>query len=444
MNDKMPARRPSRRAFFAGLALAAAAACTRASEARLGEAGARFPLTLRRSERFLRDASGRPFLMNGDSAWSLIANLTREDAVAYLDDRKARGFNAIIVSLIEHRFSQHAPNNFYDVAPFTTPGDFSTPNEAYFAHADYVLAQAAERDILVLLAPAYLGVNGGDEGWYEDMRSNGRAKLRQYGAFVGARYAHLNNIIWMHGGDYNAPDKALVRVIMHEIKAANPNALHTAHCERDTAAHDWYEGESWLDLNNVYTRDDMVGSCLRQYSAAQMPFVMIESAYEPDHNSTPQSIRAQAYQPLLSGACGQFFGNSPIWRFGVAEPPDDPLGWRESLDSVGARSMSVLFNLFAGLNWHLLTPDRDERLLTAGHGEGAAAAQATDGSFAMIYLPNPRAISVDLSSFARRRVRARWFDPSSGVFTELPESSAATIEIAPHGEGDAVLLLESL
>ena len=41
---------------------------------------ATFPLRIPAGKRHLEDAAGQPFLLHGDAAWSLIAQLTREDA----------------------------------------------------------------------------------------------------------------------------------------------------------------------------------------------------------------------------------------------------------------------------------------------------------------------------------------------------------------------------
>ncbi len=48
---------------------------------------AAFPLGIPAGKRYLEDAAGQPFLIHGDTAWSLIAQLAREDAEAYLQDR---------------------------------------------------------------------------------------------------------------------------------------------------------------------------------------------------------------------------------------------------------------------------------------------------------------------------------------------------------------------
>jgi chitodextrinase len=85
-----------------------------------------------------RNNGDAPLFLNGEAAWSLIAELSREDAEIYLADRQQRGFNVILTNVIEHEFATRAPANFYANAPFTTPGNLAMPNEAYFAHLDWV------------------------------------------------------------------------------------------------------------------------------------------------------------------------------------------------------------------------------------------------------------------------------------------------------------------
>src|SRR5204862_7078830 len=115
------------------------------------------PLTISSDRRRLVDADGVPFLVQGDAAWSLIANLTYEDAVRYLDDRQAKGFNTVLVNLIEHLYSKDPPRDLQGREPFTTPGDMATPNDAYFDAAEHVLDACRERGFLVVLAPTYIG-----------------------------------------------------------------------------------------------------------------------------------------------------------------------------------------------------------------------------------------------------------------------------------------------
>lgn len=168
---------------------------------------AAFPLRKGVGRRCLVDQTGRSFLLHGDAAWSLLVQLTRGEADRYLEDRRRRGFNTLLVNLIDHEFAARAPGNAYGEAPFVVPGDYARPNENYFAHVDWVLLRAAERGFLVLLTSSYLGYEGGNQGWYREMQDNGAERLRAYGRYLGLRYRDMTNIVWIHGGDYNPPER---------------------------------------------------------------------------------------------------------------------------------------------------------------------------------------------------------------------------------------------
>jgi hypothetical protein len=117
------------------------------------------------------DQEGNPFLIHGDTAWSLLSALTKEEADLYLADRAARGFNAIIVNLVEHKFN--GPLNRSGEHPFQDPRDISTPNDRYFEHADWVIQRAGSHGMLVFLTPLYLGYknDANDEGWFDEVQA---------------------------------------------------------------------------------------------------------------------------------------------------------------------------------------------------------------------------------------------------------------------------------
>src|SRR5262249_10242713 len=143
--------------------------------------------------RYLVDQKGVPFFIHGDSPWSLLVQLAKADAGRYLEDRSRKGYNAIILELIEHQYAENPPRNRAGDGPFTRPGDFSTPNEAYFAHVDWVLRKAAGEGILVLLAPCWAGAGGGGEGWSAELKANGAARCRNYGRYLGNRCRNHRN-----------------------------------------------------------------------------------------------------------------------------------------------------------------------------------------------------------------------------------------------------------
>ena len=393
---------------------------------------ARFPLTLSAGERFLREASGQPFLFHGDTGWSLIAQLDLPQAEQYLDDRSAKGSTVILVNLLEHRFADNAPSNAYGEPPFTVAGDYATPNEAYFAHVDAVLQAAEDRGLLVLLAPSYLGYGGGDEGFYQEMVANGADKLEAYGQFLGARYAPQPNILWLHAGDFDPPDQSLVQAIADGIRAEDDVHLCSAHTSRGEAASDVWGQASWLDVDNVYTDAEPFGPSLGLYQSSTRPFFLIEAYYEGEHDMSEQAIRYQAYAPLLAGAMGQIFGNNPIWCFGAATclgSTAPPTSWQAQLDGRGSLDMAILAQIFGSVAWQRLVPDA--ALLVANDAE-AIAARADDGSFALVYARALGSIDIDMSGFASA-LRVDRIDPTDGGVVALagaPVPAEGTYQIA--------------
>ncbi len=200
-------------------------------------AGVAFPLKVSTDGRHLVDQNNVPFIITGESAWTMLTELSDSNVDTYLNDRQARGFNTIMVMLVVHGYPgfRNSPADANGNKPFTTPGNFSAPNEAYFAHVDSVINKAGARGMLVLLAPAYMGYHCGNgvtpEGWCSEMLSNGTTVMQNYGAYVGTRYAGFPNILWLNGGDVNAGAygaTAVMEAVITGIKAHDANHLHTA------------------------------------------------------------------------------------------------------------------------------------------------------------------------------------------------------------------------
>lgn len=417
-------------------------------EQQKGLASKIFPLRTEASKRYLINATGGAFLIQGDAAWSLIARLSREQVLDYLDDRQRKGFNTVLVNLIEHEFTDSPPRNSYADFPFTVAGDFSTPNERYFAHADFVIGKAAERGFLVMLAPAYMGFGGGSEGWYREMKANGVAKLRNYGRYLAERFRRYNNILWVHGGDFNPPELTLLKALVAGIREVESTSLNTFHGARGTGASELLgSAEPWLQVDNIYTdSNNVVSNALGAHGRSRKPFFLIEGRYEGIDGYDGRTVRLQAYQTLLSGGCGQVMGNWVVWQFGS--------GWERALGSEGAYSMGYLRRLLEAHAWFKLVPDVANTFLTGGIRAGedqAVAAVANDGSFALAYIPSPRTVSFNLSRLAGPLVRVYWFDPTNGRLFEAsgsPFSTSGKQALSSEhnnfaGQGDWILVLES-
>jgi hypothetical protein len=398
-----------------------------------------FPST---NHRYLVDQNGAPFLLQGDAAWSLIVGLNEAEVEQYLENRRQKGFNGTQVNLIEHKFCEHPPLNVAGEGPFTTPGDFATPNEKYFAYADWVIRKAAENGIQVLLYPIYLGYKGTDEGWVKEALANGPEKCLNYGRYLGKRYKDFDNIIWIMGADLD-PGPALedVDMIALGIKEYDRRHLFSAECDPEHSAVDYYSGGGWLDFNATYTYEIVHKKLLQDYNRKPaMPFILIESSYEGEHNSSEVQIRRQAYWSVLCGAFGQVMGDFPI---DIISP-----GWRQAMDLPGSVDMMHWGKLFRSRPWFDLVPDQKHQVVTAGLGEFngldyLAVARTSDGSTVIAYMPTSRTISVDMSKVSGSQVQAWWFDPRNGKATAagvFPASGGQ--KLTPPTEGDWVLVLD--
>jgi hypothetical protein len=411
-------------------------------------ASAAYPLSI--SGRGLVDKNGKPFPLVADAAWSLFVGTTETEATTYLEDRRTKGFTTVLVNLVEHKFDVNgAPKNKAGDAPFTTAGDFSTPNDAYFAYVDKVMNIALAKNILVLLAPAYIGYNGADEGWYQSMLTSGTTKLTTYGTYVGKRYAKYPNVIWVDGGDFNPPNRTVVTAVEAAIKAADPSHMHTAHCNRGTSSMDYWPHATytWLDLDAVYTDANVYAGGQTAYTrSGALPFFSIESIYEGE-GASPSQVRSQAYGAIMSGGFGHVYGHGDIWGFGV-HLDLSPANWPGALDSPGAKSMSQLAKLLNTYAWSKLVPDFANALFTGAASHGAWSSIAADKKLAMIYAPTSQTYSIDLSKLAGP-TNITWFDPTNGATSAEPggpftgNKSLAAKGNNAGGDPDWVIVLES-
>lgn len=313
------------------------------------QTSATFPLSYSPDKRYFVDAAGKPFLIQGDSPWSILVQISEADVDYYLADRRQKGFNTLVMNLIENFYMTYKNPPRWQAADgrlipiFNTAGDFSTPNEEYFSHVDRVLTKAAENDMIVLLNPVYMGYKGSSwdtrtDGWWVELEANGPTKCRNYGRWLGDRYKNYNNIIWVAGGDRIPPSaedgtKNFYEILLG-IKEKAPNQMWTAHWDNMMDSLDLnplFNGLPTpsqfvddMDVNGVYSYPKAIPyndtSCnpswlrttaihervLRAYNKNySMPIYLWESRYEGSWAcNTPEVIRRIAYEADFSGASG--------------------------------------------------------------------------------------------------------------------------------------------
>lgn len=390
-----------------------------------------FPLKVGPTGRYLVDRDGRPFLIVGDSPQALIANVSVKQADRFFANRQAAGFNSVWINLLCDDYTGGRPDgSTYDgIAPFERPGDLSAPNPAYFARADDMIGLAAKHSLAVFLDPIETG------GWLEVLLRNGTAKDYAYGRYLGLRYRRYPNIVWLNGNDFQTwgqpQDDAVVLAVAKGIASADPDALQTTELNYLTSTS--LDDPRWrgtIGLDGAYTYAPTYAEVLKAYgNRDHVPVFMVEASYEGEHWYTgPSTLRRQEYWTMLSGATGQFYGNKYTWQFSD--------GWPGYVNTIGSRQMTFVTNLFSRRPWFELVPDRGHRLVVAGYGaysdsgdvnsnDYVAAARTPDGRLAIAYLPDGNPVEVDLTRMAGARVRAQWYDPTTGKYTTVPGSPFA-------------------
>ena len=441
----------------------------------LSAASYRYPLEISSANpRILVDQNNVPFLMMGDSPHSIFSNLSSADAEIYLADRAARGINALWVNLLCIRPVEGRPDaSLLDgTKPFTAtiPGtrfyELTTPNEAYFAHADEVAQMAAKHGIVMMIDPLETA------GWLQTAVANGPDRCRTYGRYLGNRYKGFSNIIWLNGNDFQKwavpANDAVITAVALGIKDEAPKQLQTV--ELNYQASCSLDDPNWapiVGLNLAYTYYATYAKVLDCYNqSAKIPTFMGEANFEYERNGdedggSPHVLRMQEYWTQLSGATGQLYGNKYLWRF----LPD----WKSYLVSPGIVQLGYMANLFQTRKWYDLTPDQGHAFVTVGYGHYAStgppatataarfadndyvtAAVTPDGTLGMAYLPQGRTITVTMSK-VQNGVTARWFDPTDDDFQAIagsPFSNQGTHEFATPGKNGAgdpdwVLVLEA-
>ena len=411
--------------------------------------------------RYLVDDTGQPFFYLADTAWALFYRPTREEADLYLRNRAAKGFTVVMPVVLWAE--DMAGRNAYGEAPLVD-WDPTRPNERFFRHVDHVVDAAAALGLHVAMLPTWGEFVG--PLWTGDRPSpsfspTGKGPVifdpesaRVYGEFLGRRYRD-RPVFWVLGGDRNPVNAEYVAVwcAMAQGLAAGDGGRHlmTYHPCGVNSSSRWFHEEPWLDFHMMQTTTrwdlDNYNLILADYDRVPAkPVLDGETRYEDSYEwfskkppcgrrVTPHQVRKAAYNAMLSGAMGHTYGCRDVWFFYVPadEPPrkDVKTHWKRAMDLPGAFQMGHLRRLLTDCAWYKLVPERENRLVVHGCGEGAAytpAARSADGDLALVYVPERMPIWVDLGQLAGDRVTALWFDPCSGAYVWAGEYEAAGVE----------------
>ena len=442
-----------------------------------------FPVKSSADRRYLVDQNNVPVPIMGRTAW-FVLSLSVSDYRTFIDDTVAHGYNAIELHVLNHDpRGNHPPFNGNGDVPFLkrldgtnwngdlsgSAPDFTTSNPTYWNFVDAFLIYCESKGILVFLFPAYVGYQGGDQGWMKEMVANGPTKMQSYGAWIATRYRNQKNLVWMMGGDMGTPpfpfDAAQTSVesaLLTGLQsiAGRQSTLFSAEWTTESIATDQTGFGPAMTLNGAYAGSGYVSyQSRRAYRHSPVePAFLLEEPYDeegPDGNnvndSATQPVRRFQWWGWLSATGGYISGNGYVWPFLAT--------WTSHLDTQNTRDMARLNAFMGSLPWYQLAPsglNGMRTLITEGGGtihsnRYVAAAATPDGALLVAYVPPAHTESIEVDMAAMNGpTRARWLDPTSATYTNIGIGLANTGTRAfttpgtnSDGETDWVLVLDT-
>lgn len=396
------------------------------------------------NHRFLVTEDGQPFFWLADTAWRLSV-LSPDEVDVYLNNRARLAFNVIQV----HPGFEHA--DFAGNLPFLD-GDPGRPNETFWRHIDYIVAKARERGIYVALVPMW-----GEE--YAKAFGGDAHRARAFGRWIGERYANHSHVMWIVSGEYDSINNFCLPISdeqMAVITAAAEGLVEGHHKTQLMTIHPGvgrtstvdFHHASWLDFNMLQSAHYI--DC-QAYGQAEN-HALIGQAYgltptkpvldgEPIYEDTPDAVwvvrntdgpradaaamRRKAYWAVLAGACGHTYGHNDVYPFCDPSHPSrtSPLpqgpglhDWRTAIESEGAAHMQYVRFLIESRPVLDRIPDPSLVAGTPAAGlDYVVASRSADGSYAMIYSPRGKPLTVDLDKLSGDRLTVWWYDPRSGI-----------------------------
>lgn len=387
-------------------------------------------LKVSENKRYLVFDDGTPFFYLGDTGWELFHRLTKEETGKYLENRRSKGFTVIQAVVLAELDGLQVPNAeghlpFIDMDPLK-------PEEAYFAHVDWVIKNAEEKGIFIGLLPTW--GDKVDKKWGVGPVVFDKDNAYKYGRWIGNRYKDSKNIIWILGGDRDGDgnNKPVWDAMANGIKSVDKNHLMTYHPSGERSSSEWFQNSDWLDFNMCQTGHGQRSYAIykrmivRDYNQKPVkPCMDGEPRYE-DHPVgwnpdvlgwfNDADVRQALYWNLFSGSFGHTYGCHAIWQ--MLAPGREPVGlarhfWYEDIDLPGASELIYARKLIESRPF--LSRQPDQSLIAGGYYPETDYIVATRGDrYAFVYFPTGWQADIDMTKLGATELKAYWYNPRNG------------------------------
>jgi len=320
-------------------------------------------------------ADGTPFFWLGDTHWQM-PDRERVDACNHpehaggicphggqfqhlLADRIARGFNV-------YQTYPNATSAHWWAEPFNR-----IDPERFRAVFDVQMDQLADAGIVIALGC----------GHFNNSTRIPKADLCRFARYLVARYG-AHPVVWITCQEMNAPVdlggkesnrpaawKAVAEQIARDDGYCHPHSAHQWVYDVDVEPLGQEPWHAWFALQGGHRNSGLTPQARYRgyydYSPTQ-PVLETEAMYERvdcGGVNTTDEARQSACKALLCGSPGYTYGGAGIWFLkwdaadqGCAQYNHAIGSWHEGMALPGAAQMTVLKQLFLGLDWTQLTP----------------------------------------------------------------------------------------
>ena len=397
--------------------------------------------------RFLVLDDGSPFFWLGDTGWFpwQLGGLTDPEIGHWLSNRAGKGFTGIQVCVI----SGGKWTKSWSGEAFLNH-DIYTPNESHWRRVDWMVDEAASLGLYLMLVTMW-----GDAFTEFECLAPDTKRAYDLGQWLGERYRDRTNALWCVSGEYSTikrprqgkdltdEQKALFNAMAAGLSDGHGGTqLMTIHPAVPRTSSYEFHDQPWLDFNMLQSGHlaDLEAhggrEIYRQISddydlAPAKPVLDGEPSYEdlPDRRTlVPMGedvVRRKAYWAVFAGAFGHTYGHTDVWCFwspGVHNFRGFSRSvWRDALDAPGAGQLQHLRSLIESQPSFL---DRipDQSVIVSDPGSGPThvrATRASDGKYALVYIPTGNAVTIDMSKISSAPVKASWFSPRNGEYTAI-------------------------
>ncbi len=408
------------------------------------------------NQRYFMWEDGSPFYYLADTGWTAAHKLTKADIDLYLQTRAKQGFHVIQICALSENDGIRTPNAYGDY-PFILDSAFPSlliPDERnqarnYWLHLDYVIHQAEKLGLIIALLPTW-----GDK-FNKEIHGLGPEiftpeNAYQYGKWLGKRYCHTSNLIWVLGGDRALRTPRHTQIIdcmATGIRCQDSNHLMTFHPCGATSSVDFLRERPYIDFHSIqsghglecYNSWNMIKETL---NAEHKPCVDMECRYEDfpacfrldyGYRWDDADVRQNVYWNMMEGACGHTYGHQSVWKFQTEPNEEYPFTWKQALERSGAKQMRYAAKLrlsrpfFEFQNAAELVEDYDGMDAHIGAGRGEA--------YALVYTPLGLPITVHLAKLGRTPIKISWFNPRNGESNVIGIVEAKTQLFVPPDSG---------